>query len=196
MQRRRKILTENEIISAVKSRLREKRFMHTEGCVRMAEKLAEQYGADVNLARRAAWLHDIAKEMPYEDSLELVSGFALSDIQKSKKIIHAFTGAIIAEHDFGECEEVCDAIRWHTTAKAGMSLLSKIIWISDLPEEGRDFPGVSEIRELAFSDLRKALILGFDTTLSFLEEKGCEIDANMIEARMFEMSAGKGNINE
>ena len=189
-------MREEDIVEKVRSAMSEKRFRHTEGCVKMAEALARRWGADVSLARRAAYLHDIAKEMPYEDSLEFVSGFGLSDIQKSKKIIHAFTGAIIAEHDFGECEEVCDAIRWHTTAKAGMSLLSKIIWISDLTEEGRDFPGVSEIRELAFSDLRKALILGFDTTLSFLKEKGSEIDTNMIEARDFEIAAGKGNINE
>lgn len=176
----------------------EKRFRHTEGCVKMAEELARCWGADVTLARRAAYLHDITKEMPYDEQIKLIdkSDMRLTEIQRSKKIIHAFSGAIVAKEEFGESDEVCDAIRWHTTAKAGMTLLSKIIWLSDLTEEGRAFPGVSEIRELAFRDLGRALVLGFDTTLSFLSEKGEEIDGNMIEARNFELALGKENINE
>ncbi len=191
-------MREEEIVEKVRSAMSAKRFRHTEGCVKMAEALARRWGADVPLARRAAYLHDIAKEMPYEAQLELIDkeGVTLTEIQRSKKIIHAFSGAIIAERDFGESAEVCDAIRWHTTARAGMSLLSKIIWLSDLAEEGRDFQGVSEIRELAFIDLRKALVLGFDTTLSFLKERDSEIDTNMVEARDSEIAAGKGNINE
>lgn len=173
----------------VKSAMSEKRFVHTEGCVKMAERLAERWGADVALARRAAYLHDVAKEMPYEKQLQLVDehGIILSRVQRSKKIIHAFSGAIIAWRRFGESEEVCGAVRWHTTAKRGMSLLEKIIWLADLTEEGRTFEGVSDIRSLAFEDLSRALVLGFDTTLRVLISRGSEIDTNMIEARNFEI---------
>lgn len=184
-------MTEKDIITHVKSSMSEKRFLHTEGCVKMAEKLAVRWGADVNLARRAAYLHDIAKEMPYEQQLQLVDehGIILTGTQRSEKIIHAFSGAIIAWARFDEPEAVCGAIRWHTTAHRGMTLLEKIIWLADLTEEGRTFNGVSEIRSLAFSDLSAALIRGFDTTLSVLISRGSEIDANMIEARNFEISA-------
>ena len=170
----------------------EKRFRHTEGCVSMAERLAAHWGADVSLARRAAWLHDITKEMPYEEQLQLIDehGIILTGTQRSRKIIHAFSGSVLAWRRFDEPEEVCGAIRWHTTARRGMTLLEKIIWLADLTEEGRDFPGVSEIRELAFKSLPDALIMGFDTTLSVLISRGSEIDANMIEARNFEI-AGK-----
>lgn len=169
----------------------EKRFVHTEGCVKMAERLALRWGADVALARRAAYLHDVAKEMPYEKQLQLVDehGIILSRVQRSQKIIHAFSGAIIAWRKFGEPEEVCSAVRWHTTAKHGMSLIEKIIWLADLTEEGRTFEGVSDIRALAFEDLSRALVLGFDTTLRVLISRGSEIDANMIEARNFEIAA-------
>ena len=40
-------MTINEIIAKVKASLGEKRFVHTEGCVRMAEKLAEIRGLTV-----------------------------------------------------------------------------------------------------------------------------------------------------
>lgn len=190
-------MDEAKIIEKVRASMSEKRFRHTEGCVKMAEALAKHYGEDALLARRAAYLHDIAKEMPYEEQLKLIDefGIILTDIQKSEKIIHAFTGAIIAGHEFGECEEVCGAIRWHTTAREGMTGLEKIIWISDLAEETRTFPGVSEIRELAFRDMGDALVRGFDTTLSHLIKLGNEIDVNMLKARNFEISAKrKGNV--
>ena len=185
-------MCEHDIRACVKASMSEKRFKHTEGCVSMAERLAVHWGADVSLARRAAWLHDITKEMPYEEQLQLIDehGIILTGTQRSKKIIHAFSGSVLAWRKFDEPEEVCGAIRWHTTARRGMTLLEKIIWLADLTEEGRDFSGVSKIRALAFESLADALIMGFDTTLSVLISRGSEIDANMIEARNFEI-AGK-----
>ncbi len=190
-------MDEAKIIEKVRASMSEKRFRHTEGCVKMAEALARHYGEDVSLARRAAYLHDITKEMPYLKQLKLTDefGIILTDIQKSEKIIHAFTGAIIAEHEFGQDDAVCGAIRWHTTARACMTGLEKIIWISDLAEENRTFPGVEKIRELAFENINDALICGFDTTLAHLIEIGSEIDINMVKARNFEISARrKGNV--
>ena len=91
-------MTEKEIEQRVKSVMSEKRYLHTRGCVDMAERLAEHWGADVALARRAALLHDIAKEMPYDRQKALVDehGIILNRVQRSEKIIHAFSGAIIA----------------------------------------------------------------------------------------------------
>ena len=76
----------------------------------LAEKLAKRWDADVALARRAAWLHDITKEMPYNEQLQLVDkhGIILTDTQRSEKIIHAFSGALVADQRFGEPDEVCD----------------------------------------------------------------------------------------
>lgn len=187
-------MDEAKIIEEVRASMSEKRFRHTEGCVKMAEALARKYGEDVSLARRAAYLHDITKEMPHQRQLKMADefGIILTDIQKSEKIIHAFTGAIVAEHEFGEGDAVCGAVRWHTTAREGMTGLEKIIWISDLTEENRTFPGVEKIRKLAFENIDDALICGFDATLSHLIETGSEVDINMVQARNFEIKAKKG----
>lgn len=186
-------MTDAEILRHVKNSMSEKRFLHTLRCADMAVRLSARWGEDEEIARRAAYLHDIAKEMPYEEQLELIDKFGviLTDTQKSEKIIHAFAGACIAWHEFSMSEEICGAIRWHTTAKRNMSRLEKIIWLADLVEDGRDFPGVERIRNLAFEDLSAALILGFDTTIGFLLKKGKRIDINMIEARNSEIAAGK-----
>ncbi len=171
--------------------LSEKRFLHTMGCADMARRLAVRWGADEKKAVRAALLHDIAKEEPYESQLKLLDehGIILSENQKLKSVIHAFSGALIAKIRFGEPAEICDAIRWHTTAREGMSLLEKIIWLADLTEPNRNFDGVCEMRELAMQDIGLALIAGFDRTISFLIARGQAIDANMIEARNFEILA-------
>ncbi len=182
-------MTDSEIKRIIESTLSEKRYRHTLGCAETAQSLAKRWGADENSALRAALLHDITKEEPYESQLKLAHehGIILSDTQKLPRVIHAFTGAIVAKVRFGEDDKICDAIRWHTTARKDMSLLEKIIWISDLTEPGRDFEGVDEIRKLSFSDLGLALIRGFDTTISHLIKCGRAIDGNMIEARNFEI---------
>ena len=131
--------------------------------------------------------------MPYDEQCALIEreNVVLDGLQGSKKIIHAFSGAIVAKRDFGADDDICSAIRWHTTAKPDMTLLEKIVWISDLTEENRSFPGVGEIRKLALEDIGAALIRGFDTTLGFLIEQGSEIDINMVMARNFEIAARK-----
>ena len=67
------------------------------------------------------------------------------------------------------------AIRSHTTGKADMNVLEKIIYVADYMEPNRDFPGVEELRHLAYTDLDKALILGLEMTIVLLVEQGREI---------------------
>ena len=184
-----------ELEGAVKEKLSEKRFLHTMRCAALADRLAEHWGADREEAYVAAMLHDITKEESYESQLKLLEnhGIILSDTQKLPQVIHAFSGALSAKLDFCVSDEVYNAIRWHTTARSGMSLLEKIIWLADICEEGRDFPRVEKIRRLMFSDLSGALVAGFDTTIKFLAEKGQKIDVNMIEARNYELELSERN---
>ena len=60
------------------------------------------------------------------------------------KLLHSKTGAAIARDVFGVDEEIYLAINWHTTGRAGMSLLEKIIYMADYIEPTRDFEGVEE----------------------------------------------------
>lgn len=186
-------MTYEKIKSIVKKTLSEKRFRHTLGCAEAAVSLAKRWNADEDKALRAALLHDITKELPYEQQLEIVKKipFALSDTEKSKNIIHAFSGAVTAREKFGESDEVCRAIMYHTTSCADMTTLDKIIWLSDLIEKNRDFPGVEEIRDAAEKDLSRALILGYDRTITYLIERGSPINENVILARNSELRESK-----
>ena len=92
------------------------------------------------------------------------------------------TGSLVAERIFGENEEVVSAIQWHTTGKADMTLLQKIIYVADYMEPNRNFPGVEKLRELAYTDMDAALKLGLEMTLEHLKNQGNEVSPESREA--------------
>ena len=110
--------------------------------------------------------------------------------QKAVKLLHSKTGACIAKYVFGEPEEVCQAIFWHTTAKEDMTLLEKIIYMADYIEPNRDFAGVERLRALSYKDLDKALLLGVETTIQEMEERGLPIHKRTLMARDWLLAAG------
>ncbi|MCQ2418375.1 MAG: nicotinate (nicotinamide) nucleotide adenylyltransferase [Clostridia bacterium] len=163
----------------------ENRVRHVIGCSETAVALAEIYGADRTDAARAGILHDITKALNEEQHLAVLRryGVELSDYDSSKaKLLHAITGSVIAKHIFGENDAVCDAIRWHTTGKADMNTLEKIIYIADYMEPNRDFPGVAQLRKITYEDLDAAMLLGLTMTTDMLKERGREVDPSSLAA--------------
>ena len=173
--------------------MKQKRVPHVMGVEEEAAKLARRWGADETLARRAGALHDCTKYWTLEENTALCTkyGVALDELeQKAVKLLHSKTGACIARYVFGEPEEVCQAIFWHTTAKKDMTLLEKIIYMADYIEPNRDFAGVERLRALSYKDLDKALLLGVETTIQEMEERGLPIHKRTLMARDWLLAAG------
>ena len=167
-----------ELEQVVISLLKPSRVKHVLGCRDTAAALAEKWGANVTDAARAGLLHDITKALdgPLQLTLCQEYGTILDDFSKRyPKTLHALTGSLVAERIFGENKAVVDAIRSHTTGKAGMTLLEKIIYVADYMEPNRDFPGVERLRQLAFTDMDAALKLGLEYTLEHLKRQGAEV---------------------
>ena len=165
--------------------LKPNRVAHVLGCRDAAVALAKRWGADEVDAARAGLLHDITKALDGERQLTLAGeyGIILNAFQeKNPKTLHALTGSLVAERLFGENTAVADAIRHHTTGKADMNVLEKIIYVADYMEPNRDFPGVEKLRDLAFSDLDEALKLGLTMTLELLNQQGSEVSPESREA--------------
>ena len=169
----------------VVSLLKPNRVAHVLGCRDTAIAMARHWGVNETDAARAGLLHDITKALDGERQLTLAGeyGIILTDFQeKYPKTLHALTGSVVAEQLFGENEAVVQAIRHHTTGKANMNLLEKIIYVADYMEPNRDFPGVEKLRELAFSDLDEALKFGLTMTLNYLNQQGSEVSPESREA--------------
>ena len=172
---------EKEVISLLKP----DRVKHVLGCRDAAVQLAQYWGADETDAARAGLLHDITKALSGVHQLTLCHayGIVLDDFsQQNTKVLHALTGALVAQRIFGENDAVVSAIRCHTTGKANMTLLEKIIYVADYMEPNRDFPGVEELRRLAFTDLDAAMKLGLEMTLSILKKQGSMVSPGSQEA--------------
>ncbi|MBQ3355696.1 MAG: nicotinate (nicotinamide) nucleotide adenylyltransferase [Oscillospiraceae bacterium] len=158
-----------------------KRVPHVIGCSETAERLALKYGADPTDAKRAGILHDVTKALNSQEQLKLCDHYAmiLDNFERlNPKLLHAKTGAVIAERIFGENRAVCDAIRWHTTGKANMNTLEKIIYLADFMEPNRAFDGVEELRRLTETNLDDAMYLGLTMTTQQLKAACREIDKN------------------
>ncbi len=154
------------------------RVAHVLGCRDTAVDMARHWGADETDAARAGILHDITKALRGDLQLTLCSeyGIVLDDFSlKYPKTLHALTGSLVAERIFGENQAVVEAIKHHTTGKADMNLLEKIIYVADYMEPCRNFPGVEKLRELAYTDLDAALKLGLEMTLELLKKQGNDV---------------------
>ena len=99
------------------------------------------------------------------------------------KLLHAKTGAAVAGSIFGENEDICRAIWYHTTGHANMTKLEKIIYLADYIEPSRDFPGVDTLRKVCYEDLDKGLLLGLEMTIEELTSMGNPVHRATVEAR-------------
>ena len=182
-----------ELEKVAVSLVKPSRVAHILGCRDTAAALARRWGADETDAARAGLLHDITKALDGPLQLTLCREYAtiLDDFHtKNPKTLHALTGSLVAERIFGENPRVVAAIASHTTGKANMNTLEKILYVADYMEPNRDFPGVEELRRLAYEDLDKALKLGLEMTLALLKQQGREISPESAEALRFLQKVG------
>ena len=177
----------------VVSLLKPNRIAHVLGCRDTAMDLAKRWGVDPIDAGRAGLLHDVTKALdgPLQLTLCEEYGIVLGEFSKKyPKTLHALTGSLVADRIFGEKQTVVDAICSHTTGKANMNTLEKILYVADYMEPNRDFPGVETLRQLAYTDLDKALKTGLLMTIEMLKKNNQEISPASAEALAFLEKAG------
>lgn len=180
-----------QLMEEVQSHMPDRRWRHTIGVMQTAVDLAERFGADPAKAELAALLHDLAKHWPVEEQVRILeqaeppSRFPASLLLSyDAALLHAPVAACVAETRYGITDgEVLDAIRFHTTGRERMTLLDKVLCLADYIEPGRHFPGVADMRKLAETDVNRALLAGFESTITFLVQKGKKLFPLSIEAR-------------
>ncbi len=159
----------------IKPTMSEHRYIHSVNVSKEAQKLAQLYGADEDKAAIAGILHDITKEVPKEEQLQIFSdgGIILDEIQvNAPKLWHSISGSVYVRDKLSiNDEDILNAIRYHTTGRAGMSLLEKIIFIADFTSEERTYNGVSEMRKKSRKSLEEAMLYGLQFTFSDLTKR-------------------------
>lgn len=184
-----KHLTVEELRPIAMSYLKPKRMPHVLGTAEEAARLARRYGADETQARVAGLLHDCTKKLDMAEQLALCGqyGIILDPLeQKALKLLHAKTGAAIARHVYGVDDAVYQAILYHTTGRAGMSLLEKILYLADYIEPSREFandPDVVHLRQTVYEDLDRGLLLGLTMTIDEMVGMGNPVHHDTLDAR-------------
>lgn len=178
-----------EIENQVKKYNNEHRYIHSLGVRDEAVRLAKFYGADEEKAKIAGLAHDCAKgfsELQMKEFYEKYSLDVKALVTEDEKLRHARVGAYYAKLVFGiDDDEIFDAIYYHTTAKADMSLLTKIIYIADYIEPNRNFDDVEYLRNLAYKDLDGAILYALNYTVEKMIKNNKILHIDTVSARNF-----------
>lgn len=192
----------NTLRESVKGSMSPKRFAHTAAVEEMVARLCALYCPENTMQlRAAALLHDLTKELTPEAQEALCAAYDIptDDLQRlSPKTYHAKTAAARILRDFPEFADpiVIDAVRWHTTGHAGMTLCEKLLYLADYIDDSRTFSSCVLLRRYFFGaepelmtreerekHLRATLLLSYEFTLKDLLAEGAPIDEDTVRAR-------------
>lgn len=175
-----------EFLEEIKKRLNPDRLYHSLNVADEAKKLAKHYGADEQKAFTAGLLHDVLKNTPDSELLQYFerNGIMLTETERaSRKTWHAMAGADFLRRELHVTDEdILSAVRWHTTGRAGMTLLDKVLFIADFISADRDYPGVERMREKAYVSLEDAMLEGLQFTINELVENAWPVHEDSIRA--------------
>ena len=176
----------------------DKRKKHTYGVYETAAALARRYGADEGKAGEAALFHDMFRGITEKTLDCYIKQLNMDDkYYGNANLAHGKIAAAVMERDFGVSDEdVLNAVSFHTTGRAGMSKLEKVVYLADAIEPGRDYPGVEEIRALANESLDGACLLLMEMTVDYVNGRGLPLDSDTVSAMIYlkeEMDGQQGN---
>lgn len=170
--------------------LKPDRFEHTLGVAYTSASLAFRYGADVEKALIAGFLHDCAKSMSHEEQVKVCekNNIEMTEVErKNHSLLHAKVGMFLAQKEYDiHDEDVLNAIRWHTTGRENMSLLEKIVYIADFIEPNRKpLENMARVRKEAFEDIDRCLAHILHDSVVYLRTIGKETDDATMKAYEF-----------
>ena len=170
----------------LRERLNDHRYYHSLCVADEAKRLAHLYGGNAEKCYLAGLLHDITKNSDRQEHLHFFEtfGIMLSDVEKNaEKLWHAMSGSGYLKNILKiDDEEILDAVRYHTTAKANMSLTAKILYLADFTSKDRDYPDVQVIRGLVDKSLDEAFIYALKYSIIDLTEQSRAIHPDTVEA--------------
>lgn len=167
-------MNKEELLKAIHTRMPEKRYVHTLGVMETSLRLAKVYGVPEQDAQQAAILHDVVKyaERDWLKNTIVEQQMDPMLLQFHHELWHAPVGAYVAQQEFGIAnQDILNAICYHTTGRAQMTKLEKIIYCSDMIEPNRQFPGVDELRKQDDQGLDKLMMACLKRSIQFLMQK-------------------------
>lgn len=182
-----KIYDLQKIQTRLKKHIDEDRYVHTLGVMYTSAALAMAHGCSIQQAQTAGLLHDCAKCIPNDKKLKLCkkNEIPVSAVEYENPILlHAKLGAFVAQTKYDiEDPQILSAITYHTTGRANMTMLEKIVFIADYIEPGRyKAKNLKEIRKTAFVNLDECAYMILRDTLAYLKNNPKAVDQTTSDA--------------
>jgi predicted HD superfamily hydrolase involved in NAD metabolism len=164
----------NKIIEYIEGHMSEKRRVHTYAVAEEAKKLSQRYGEDMEKAEIAALFHDFCRGIGSDELNGYVRRFGLDPVYfDNANLAHGKIAACIMEENFHITDrDIINSVRFHTTGRADMSRLEKILYLADAIEPNRDYDGIEKIRKLAYQDLDEACLAVMEHSIQYVKCKG------------------------
>lgn len=176
-----------ELFEYLKGHLTPQKYEHTLRVAEFAGDLAERYHADENTVYLAALLHDATKCWSKKEQLAYLKRkhYKLTaQDRRAPQIFHQFTAALFAAERFCVRDKtILQALSCHTTGRERMTLVDKILFLSDSIELGRDYEGVEQMRAVCRTDLNRAVLMNFDRSITHIVDKGFYLHPQTVAAR-------------
>ena len=165
---------------------------HTERVLDEALRLAARHGGRLRRQVRVAALgHDLLRVTPREELLRLAdeAGIEPNEAERVEPLLlHGPVAAGLLRERFGIVDaEVLDAVRYHTTGRAGMSDLEKIVFLADKtePDELAHYPQWREVHALAQGDLDAAMLRALELYLERARREEWTVHPDVLAAREY-----------
>ena len=144
-------LSVNEILAKVEEKYaNSKRLAHILGVAKLAKELAHKYNVNEEKAYIAGLLHDYYKYEPICEMIELINNDEIRvKFESAPQIYHAYASSVAANKFFNIFdEEILNAIKYHVYGRLNMTLLEKILVVSDFAEDSREYIRCKEVRKV------------------------------------------------
>ncbi len=156
--------------------------------LRCCEALAPSSSVHQRKAQTCALGHDLFRATAPADQLALARSYGLPILPAEEQfpvLLHGPLASRFLKERGERDEEVLEAIAWHTTGRAGMSTLEKLLFISDKvePQKARSIPALQRAWELASHDLDQALLEVLEWQIASVKATGQPLHPATLEAR-------------
>ena len=163
--------------------LKPERYWHSVSVALTAANIASIYDVDKDDAIISGLLHDYAKNMSIEEQLKLCEDYHMELSEEDRNAlgcIHGFLSARLAKDKYNVNDNIYNAIYFHTCGKPDMTMLEKIIYISDYIEPLRRFRDRNEhVRKLVLDKkIDEAIPFACEMTIGYLKEHNQYIHSN------------------
>ena len=173
----------NKAIQQINLKLKDypKRLKHVYGVAETAKKLALHYHINEDEAFICGLYHDYAKYD--EHDYTHLNKEQIDIVKKYPVMYHAYEASYQLQHHLGiNNENMIEAITNHVWGRPQMSLLEKIIFVSDMCEPNRNFLDTKIIYNQAIKDIDQAVYMCMKISLKDLEKRHLKPSLQQLKA--------------